>query len=126
MNVKWSSPEKYITEIYLDKLIQKQMPKKNPFRFRAKVHECYEEELKIRKKNLEKKNEGEENSNENNNQNSEESESDIDKKDEFFIYRDFFKILDQPLEIKVVNFITRIITNIVQSANNIFVKINNV
>ena len=38
MNVKWSSPEQYITEIYLDKLIQKQMPKKNPFRFRAKVH----------------------------------------------------------------------------------------
>ena len=56
MNVKWSSPEHYITEIYLDKLIQKQMPKKNPFRFRAKVHECYEEELKIRQKNLEKKN----------------------------------------------------------------------
>ena len=39
MNVKWISPENYITEIYLDKLIQKQMPKKNPFRFRAKVHE---------------------------------------------------------------------------------------
>ncbi len=55
MKVKWSSPENYITEIYLDQLIQKQMPKKNPFRFRAKVHECYEEELKIRKKNLEKK-----------------------------------------------------------------------
>ena len=111
MNVKWSSPENYITEIYLDKLIQKQMPKKNPFRFRAKVHECYEEELKIRKKNLEKKNiEGEENSNENNNANYEESESDIDKKDEFFIYRDFFKILDQPLNIKVVNFITRMET----------------
>ena len=110
MNVKWSSPEHYITEIYLDKLIQKQMPKKNPFRFRAKVHECYEEELKIRQKNLEKKNnEGEENSNENN-INSEESESDIDKKDEFFIYRDFFKILDQPLDIKVVNFITRMET----------------
>ena len=112
MNVKWISPENYITEIYLDKLIQKQMPKKNPFRFRAKVHECYEEELKIRKKNMEKKMEGgEENPNENNNQNSEESESDIDKKDEFFIYRDFFKILDQPLEIKVVNFTTRIETD---------------
>ena len=111
MNIKWSSPENYITEIYLDKLIQKQMPKKNPFRFRAKVHECYQEELKIRQKNLEKKNnEGEENSNENNIQNSEESESDIDKKDEFFIYRDFFKILDQQLEIKVVNFITRMET----------------
>ena len=25
MNVKWSPPENYITEIYLDKLIQKQM-----------------------------------------------------------------------------------------------------
>ena len=111
MSVKWSSPENYITEIYLDKLIQKQMPKKNPFRFRAKVHECYEEELKIRKKNAEKKNiEGEENENENNIANSEESESDIDKKDEFFIYRDFFKILDQPLDIKVVNFITRMET----------------
>ena len=113
MSVKWISPENYITEIYLDKLIQKQMPKKNPFRFRAKVHECYEEELKIRKRNMEKKNEGgEENSNENNNnQNFEESESDIDKKDEFFIYRDFFKILDQPLDIKVVNFITRMETD---------------
>ena len=112
MNIKWSPPENYITEIYLDKLIQKQMPKKNPFRFRAKVHECYEEELKIRQKNLEKKNNegGEENENENNIQNSEESESDIDKKDEFFIYRDFFKILDQQLEIKVVNFITRMET----------------
>ena len=28
MNIKWSSPKDYITEIYLDKLIQKQMPKK--------------------------------------------------------------------------------------------------
>ena len=112
MNVKWISPENYITEIYVDKLIQKQRPKKNPLRLRAKVHECYEEELKIRKKNMEKKlEEGEENPNENNNQNSEESESDIDKKDEFFIYRDFFKILDQPLEIKVVNVITRMETD---------------
>ena len=55
MNIKWSSPENYITEIYLDKLIQKQMPKKNPFRFRAKVHECYQEELKIRQKKFRKK-----------------------------------------------------------------------
>ena len=47
MNMKWSSPEEYITEIYLDKLIQKQMPKKNSYKFRMKVHECYQEELQI-------------------------------------------------------------------------------
>ena len=112
MNVKWSSPEIYIQEIYLDQLIQKQMPKKNPFKFRAKVHECYEMELKIRKKNEEKKNnEGEDSKDNENKQDSEDSESDIDKKDEFFIYRDFFKILDQPLDIKVVNFINRMETD---------------
>ena len=111
MNVKWSRPEYYITEIYLDKLIQKQMPKKNPFKFRAKVHECYEQELRIRKINEAKKlNEGEDSNENENKMNSEDSESDIDKKDEFFIYRDFFKILDQPLEIKVVNSITRMET----------------
>ena len=49
MDMKWSSPEEYITEIYLDKLIQKQMPKKNSYKFRMKVHECYKEELQIRK-----------------------------------------------------------------------------
>jgi hypothetical protein len=40
----------------------------------------------------------------------EESEVDIDNKDEFLIYRDFFKILDNPLNIQVVNFIKRIET----------------
>ena len=110
-SVKWESPEKYITEIYLDKLIQKQMPKKNPFKFRTKVHEAYEEELKIRQKNAEKNKSNEENEGEeNSNKNSEESESDIDKKDEFFIYRDFFKVLDEPLNITVVNSIKRLET----------------
>ena len=106
MNIKWSSPEEYITEIYLDKLIQKQMPKKNSYRFRLKVHECYQEELKIRKKKLEEANE----ENELNENKNEESEVDIDNKDEFLIYRDFFKILDNPLNIQVVNFIKRIET----------------
>ena len=106
MNIKWSSPEKYITEIYLDKLIQKQMPKKNSFKFRMKVHEFYEEELKIRQRKLQETNE----ENEINENKDEESEADIDNKDEFLIYRDFFKILDNPLNIQVVNFIKRMET----------------
>ena len=106
MNIKWSSPEKYITEIYLDKLIQKQMPKKNSFKFRMKVHEFYEEELKIRQRKLQETNE----ENEINENKNEESEADIDNKDEFLIYRDFFKILDNPLNIQVVNFIKRMET----------------
>ena len=108
MNMKWSSPEEYITEIYLDKLIQKQMPKKNSYKFRMKVHECYQEELQIRKKKLEEQNEENE-LNDNNNKN-EESEDIIENKDEFLIYRDFFKILDNPLNIQVVNFIKRMET----------------
>ena len=108
MNIKWSSPEEYITEIYLDKLIQKQMPKKNSYKFRMKVHECYQEELQIRKKKLEEQNEENE-LNDNNNKN-EESENSLENKDEFLIYRDFFKILDNPLNIQVVNFIKRIET----------------
>ena len=106
MNIKWSSPEKYIQEIYLDKLIQKQMPKKNSFRFRQKVHEFYQEELKIRQRKLEEANE----ENELNENKNEESELDLDNKDEFLIYRDFFKILDNPLNIQVVNFVTRLET----------------
>ena len=57
MSIKWSPPEKYIIEFYLDKLIQKQMPKKNSYKFRLKIHESYQEELKIRKKKLEEANE---------------------------------------------------------------------
>ena len=110
MNIKWSSPEEYIQEIYLDKLIQKQMPKKNSYKFRMKVHECYEEELKIRKKKLEEAKEANEENEINENKN-EESEEDIDNKDEFLIYRDFFKILDEPLNIQVVNFIKRMETD---------------
>ena len=109
MNIKWSSPEEYIQEISLDKLIQKQMPKKNSYKFRMKVHECYEEELKIRKKKLEEAKEANE-ENELNENKSDESEDDIDNKDEFLIYRDFFKILDTPLNIQVVNFIKRLET----------------
>ena len=76
------------------------MPKKNSYRFRLKVHECYQEELKIRKKKLEEANE----ENELNENKNEESEVDIDNKG------DFFKILDNPLNIQVVNFIKRIET----------------
>ena len=89
MNIKWSSPEKYIQEINLDKLIQKQMPKKNSYKFRMKVHEFYEKELLIRKQKAEEANE----ENEINENKNEESEDNIDNKDEFLIYRDFFKIL---------------------------------
>ena len=106
MDMKWSSPEEYITEIYLDKLIQKQMPKKNSYKFRMKVHECYKEELQIRKKKLEEQNEENE-LNDNNINKNEESEDLIENKDEFLIYRDFFKILDNPLNIQVVNFLKR-------------------
>ena len=106
MNIKWSSPEKYIQEINLDKLIQKQMPKKNSYKFRMKVHEFYEKELQIRKQKAEEANE----ENEINENKNEESEDNIDNKDEFLIYRDFFKILDNPLNIQVVNFIKRLET----------------
>ena len=107
MSIKWSSPEEYIQEIYLDKLIQKQMPKKNSYKFRMKVHEFYEEELKIRQRKLLEEQNEEKEMNENKN---EESELDIENKDEFLIYRDFFKILDNPLNIQVVNFIKRMET----------------
>ena len=103
MSIKWSPPEKYIIEFYLDKLIQKQMPKKNSYKFRLKIHESYQEELKIRKKKLEEANE----ENELNENKNEESEEYIDNKDEFLIFRDFFKILDKPLDIQVVNFVKR-------------------
>ena len=106
MNIKWSSPEKYIQEINLDKLIQKQMPKKNSYKFRMKVHEFYEKELLIRKQKAEEANE----ENEINENKNEESEDNIDNKDEFLIYRDFFKILDNPLNIQIVNFIKRLET----------------
>ena len=61
---------------------------------------------KIRQRKLQETNE----ENEINENKNEESEADIDNKDEFLIYRDFFKILDNPLNIQVVNFIKRMET----------------
>ena len=101
--IKWSRPSYYITEIKLEEAIKRNMPKKSSYKFREKVHEKYNEELNLRKMKIEEKVEEQENS--------ENSEGDdqfgLNKKDEKSLYKEYFKILDTPLNITVVKFIER-------------------
>ena len=101
--IKWSRPSFYITEIKLDEAIKRNMPKKSSHKFREKIHEKYNEELNLRKMKVEEKVEEEENS--------ENSEGDdafgLNKKEEKSLYKEYFKILDTPLNITVVKFIER-------------------
>ena len=101
--IKWSRPSYYITEIKLEEAIKRNMPKKSSYKFREKVHEKYNEELNLRKMKIEEKVEEQENS--------ENSEGDdafgLNKKEEKSLYKEYFKILDTPLNITVVKFIER-------------------
>ena len=96
-------PSFHITEIKLDEAIKRNMPKKSSHKFREKIHEKYNEELNLRKMKVEEKVEEQENS--------ENSEGDdqfgLNKKDEKSLYKEYFKILDTPLNITVVKFIER-------------------
>ena len=107
--VKWISPEKYVLENNLDIYIKKTMPKKNSFRFREKVHKNYEEEKKRNSviKNSQRNDEENNEEQQEDEQNSSSKSFEFQEDDEFLIYRDYFKIIDTPLNLYMVNEITR-------------------
>ena len=102
--IKWSRPSYYITEIKLDEAIKRNMPKKSSYKFREKIHEKYKEELALRKMKIHEKEEEHESA-----ENSEEGDDllGLNKKEEKSLYKEYFKILDTPLNISVVKFIER-------------------
>ena len=101
--IKWSRPSYYITEIKLDDAIKRNMPKKSSHKFREKVHEKYKEELNLRKMKINENIEEEENSEISDGN----EELGLNKKEEKSLYKEYFKILDTPLNITIVKFIER-------------------
>ena len=98
--VKWERPNDYIKENHLDKAIMTNLPNRNNIKFRITVHEMYEKE-KERKKKVEEDGYYQEDDD-----NSEDSLG-FEKKDKLSFYRDYFKILETPVKIQVVNFFQR-------------------
>ena len=101
--IKWSRPSYYITEIKLDDAIKRNMPKKSSHKFREKIHEKYKEELNFRKTKINENIEEDENSDISDG----DDELGLNKKEEKSLYKEYFKILDTPLNITIVKFIER-------------------
>ena len=99
--VKWVRPEVYVKENHLDVEIIKTLPNKNHIKFRLKVQEMYEKDKEIEKKKAEGEYYHEDNSG------GSDDSLGFENRDKFAFYRDYFKIIDQPIEMKIVSYLTR-------------------